>query len=128
MRKIIITVLASILITSTAAFAGSIQIGATVSSAFVDASGEEKTTTGTVTGGAVNTNKASVENNFVTIPSIYAEYSLDDASYASEGNGITIGVLRFLKNSTSSNRFRIIPKQYIITRTIKILFKYPKSK
>ena len=30
MKKIIITVLASILITSTAAFAGSIQIGATV--------------------------------------------------------------------------------------------------
>ena len=92
MRKIIITVLASILITSTAAFAGSIQIGATVSSAFVDASGEEKTTTGTVTGGAVNTNTASVENNFVTIPSVYAEYSFDDASYASEGNGITFGV------------------------------------
>lgn len=92
MKKIIITVLASILITSTAAFAGSVQIGATVNSAFVDASGEEKTTTGTVTGGAVNTNKASVENNFVTIPSVYAEYSFDDASYASEGNGITIGV------------------------------------
>ena len=92
MKKIIITVLASILITSTAAFAGSIQVGAKISSAFVDASGTETTTVGSVTGGAANSNSASVENNFVAIPSVYAEYSFDDASYASEGNAITIGV------------------------------------
>jgi hypothetical protein len=92
MKKIIITVLATIWLTSSAALAGSIQVGAKVSSAFIDASGNEKTTSGTVTGGAVNDNNAVADNEWVTIPSIYAEYSLDDASWASEGNGVTLGV------------------------------------
>lgn len=92
MKKIIITVLATVFLTGSAAFAGSIQIGAKVSSAFVDASGTEKTTAGTVTGGAINTNSTSVDNKMVTIPSIYGEYSFDDASWGAEGNGITFGI------------------------------------
>ena len=92
MKKIIITAIATILLTSSAAFAGSFQVGAKVSSAFVDASGTEKTTSGTVTGGAVNTNNAVAENKWVTIPSVYGEYSFDDASWAGEGNGITLGI------------------------------------
>jgi hypothetical protein len=90
MKKLIITVLTSIMLTSTAAFAGSFQIGAKVSQAFVEGSGTEKTTAGSVTGGAANTNTKSVDNN-ITMPSLFAEYSLDSSTWGSEGNEITFG-------------------------------------
>ncbi len=90
MKKLIITVLTSIMLTSTTALAGSFQIGTTISHAFIEATGTEKTTVGTVTGGAVNTNTTTVDND-VTLPSIYAEYSLDSSMFGQEGNEITLG-------------------------------------
>jgi len=92
MKKLIITVLTSIMLTSSAAMAGSYAIGAKLSNAFIDASGTETTTAGDVTGGAANTNSASVSNDMVLIPSIYAEYMLDSSVWGSEGNEITFGI------------------------------------
>ena len=89
MKKIIITILASIML-GTTAFAGSVQIGTKVSTTFIEAEGNEKTTAGSVTGGAKNTNTASADNN-VTLGSLYAEYSLGSDVWGSEGNEITFG-------------------------------------
>ncbi len=90
MKKLIITVLTSIMLTSTVAFAGSIQMGAKLSHAFLEATGTETTTAGTVTGGAANTNTTTVDND-VTLPSLYAEYSFDSGMWGQEGNELTIG-------------------------------------
>ena len=90
MKKLIITVLTSIMLTSTAAFAGSFQIGAKASQAFIEGSGTETTTVGTVTGGAANSNTKSVDNS-VTMPSMFVEYSFDSSVGGSEGNEITFG-------------------------------------
>ena len=90
MKKIIITVLASIML-STTAFAGSMQFGTKISQTFIEADGNEKTTTGSVAGGTANTNSKSVDNN-VMLGSIYAEYSLGSDVWGEEGNEITFGV------------------------------------
>ena len=90
MKKFIITVLASIFMLSTTAFAGSLQIGTKVSTTFIEAEGNEVTTTGTVTGGAKNTNTHSADNN-VTLGSVFAEYSLGSDIWGEEGNEITFG-------------------------------------
>lgn len=90
MKKLIITVLTSIMLTSTAAFAGSFQIGAKLSHAFIEATGTETTTAGTVAGGAANTNTTTVDND-VSLPSMYAEYSLDSSLWGEDGNEITLG-------------------------------------
>jgi len=74
----------------TTAFAGSVQIGTKVSTTFIEAEGNEKTTAGSVTGGSANTNTASTDNN-VTLGSVYAEYSLGSDLWGSEGNEITFG-------------------------------------
>ena len=63
MKKLIITVLTSIMLTSTAALAGSIQVGVKASQAFLEATGTETTTAGSVTGGAANTNTTTVDND-----------------------------------------------------------------
>jgi hypothetical protein len=89
MKKFIITVLASVLL-GTTAFAGSLQVGTKISQAFIEATGTEKTTAGTVTGGAVNTNSTSVDND-VVLGSLYAEYSLGSDMWGQEGNEITFG-------------------------------------
>ena len=90
MKKLIITVFTSILLTSTAAFAGSIQVGVKASQAFIEATGTETTTAGTVTGGAKNTNSTSVDNS-APIAGAFVEYSFDSSLYGQEGNEITIG-------------------------------------
>jgi len=90
MKKIIITVLASIML-STTAFAGSMQFGTKISQTFIEADGNEKTTAGSVTGGTADTNSTSVDND-VTLGSIYAEYSLGSDVWGEEGNEITFGV------------------------------------
>ena len=92
MKKLTITVLTSIMLMTTAAFAASFQIGAKGSQAFLEASGTETTTAGSVTGGAANTNTASVDNDFA-LPSVYAEFSLDSSIWGQEGNEITLGAL-----------------------------------
>ena len=90
MKKLIITVLTSIMLIGTSAYAGSVQIGTKVSHAFIEADGKEVTTAGTVTGGSANTNTASVDN-VATIAGVYAEYSLDSSMWGQEGNEITFG-------------------------------------
>ena len=89
MKKIIITAIATIML-GTSAFAGSVQFGTKLSQNFIEASGTETTTAGTVTGGAANTNSTSVDNA-VTIASIFGEYSLDSSVWGDEGNEITFG-------------------------------------
>ena len=88
MRKIILTAVASMLISS-AAYAGSFGVGITGAFVEINGSGTETTTAGSISGGAANTNTRSVDNR-VGIPSGYLEYSLDPVSYA--GTGITLGV------------------------------------
>ena len=90
MKNFIITVLASVMLCTTA-FAGSMQFGTKISQAFIEADGTEKTTAGTVTGGSINTNTASVDNSTM-LGSVYAEYSLGSDVWGEEGNEITFGV------------------------------------
>lgn len=90
MKKLIITVLTSIMLTSTAALAGSIQVGVKASQAFIEATGTETTTAGSVTGGAANTNSTTVDND-VPIAGGYVEYSLDSSVLGQEGNEVTFG-------------------------------------
>ena len=90
MKKLVIAILTTIMVTSSSAIAGSFAIGAKVSNTFIEASGTETTTAGTVTGGAANTNSVEVDNMAV-IPSLYVEYSLDSSLWGSEGNEITLG-------------------------------------
>ena len=91
MKKLTITVLTSIMLMSTAAFAGSVQVGAKMSQAFLEATGTETTTAGSVTGGAANTNTTTVDND-VILPSLFLEYSLDSSVWGSDGNEVTFGV------------------------------------
>ena len=90
MKKLIIAVLTSLVLTGTTAFAGSIQIGTKASMAFIEASGNEKTTAGTVTGGTADTHSATANNN-VGIASMFAEYSFDSSLWGQDGNEITLG-------------------------------------
>ena len=87
LKNILIGLVAIISLTS-GAYAGSFGIGVTGSYKTIDASGTE-TTEGTDTSDT-STRTASVDNNAFT-GSAYIEYSLDDASWAAAGNGITIG-------------------------------------
>ena len=86
-KNILIGLVATISLTSVA-YAGSFGLGVTGSYTKINGSGTE-TTEGTETGDS-STRTKSVDNN-ATLPSIYAEYSFDDASWGSAGNGITIG-------------------------------------
>ena len=89
-RNILIGLVATISLTSVA-YAGSFGLGVTGSYTKIDASGSETeaTVTGVSTSGE-NT-KSSVDND-AFLGSVFIEYSLDDASWGSVGNGITIGV------------------------------------
>ena len=83
--KKIITILATLMLTSFSinlANAGGFTVGATASYMTIDASGS-------ATEGD-ETTSANVDNN-VVIGSIFAEYSFDDVSWGSTGNGVTLG-------------------------------------
>lgn len=88
LRNILIGLVATISLTSVA-YAGGFGLGVTLSQVEIDASGSE--TIPAVTGAAAQTTNSSA-NNSAIIGSIFAEYSLNDASWASAGNGITIGI------------------------------------
>ena len=81
LKNILIGLLATISLTSVA-YAGSFGLGVTGSYTKIEASGS-------VTDGD-ETNSKSVDNNEF-LGSIYAEFSFNDASWASAGNGITFG-------------------------------------
>ncbi len=82
MKKIFITIVASILLSSSV-FAASFNIGATGAIATVEADGKE--TTGAGASGTANVNKKQVDNENVAIGSVFAEYESDYW-------GITLGV------------------------------------
>ena len=86
-RNILIGLVATISLTSVA-YAGSFGLGVTGSYTTIDASGSE--TTPAVTGAAAETTSTSVDND-AFLGSIFIEYSFNDASWASVGNGITVG-------------------------------------
>ena len=85
MKKIfnIIISMATAISLASAANAGNIGFGVTGSYAKIEASGSETSTGNAAVSG-------SFDNN-VLLGSIYAEYSLNDASWGSAGNGFTIG-------------------------------------
>ncbi len=90
MKKILI--LSAFLIFSSTAYAGNINVGFTGSYMKIDAGGDE-----TEAGTATKTNSDSEKHtgsgsNEVIIASVYAEYAMEDASWAGEGNGITFGL------------------------------------
>ena len=87
LKNILIGLVATISLTSVT-YAGSFGLGVTGSYTTIDASGSE--TTPAVTGAAAETNSTSVDNNAI-LGSIFIEYSFNDASWASAGNGFTIG-------------------------------------
>ena len=87
LKNILIGLLATISLTSVA-YAGSFGLGVTGSYTKIDASGTE--TTPAVTGAAAESNSTSVDENSF-LGSIFLEYSFNDASWASAGNGFTIG-------------------------------------
>ena len=87
-RNILIGLVATISLTSVA-YAGSFGLGVTGSYTTIDASGSETEATNTGTENSVF--KATVDND-VFLGSVFIEYSLDDASWGSAGNGITIGL------------------------------------
>jgi len=87
LKNILIGLVATISLTSVA-YAGSFGLGVTGSYTKINGSGTE-TTEGTDTSDSSIRTK-SVDNNAI-LPSIYAEYSFDDASWGAAGNGITFG-------------------------------------
>ena len=91
MKKIILTVFATLLISSSAV-AGGFTIGATGALMNIEADGSEKEV-GTATKALSDseTNTGSASNDAVPILSFFAEYSFDDTTYAGENNGFTIG-------------------------------------
>jgi len=87
LKNILIGLVATISLTSVA-YAGSFGLGVTGSYTNINGSGTESDAANTGTESSVRTK--SVDNN-ATLPSIYAEYSFDDASWGAAGNGITFG-------------------------------------
>ena len=87
LKNTLIGLVAAISLTSVA-YAGSFGLGVTGSYTKIDASGTE--TTPAVTGAAAESNSTSVDENSF-LGSIFLEYSFNDASWASAGNGFTIG-------------------------------------
>ena len=81
LKNILIGLVATISLTSVA-YAGSFGLGVTGSYTNIDASGTETAGNETTT--------TSVDNNWF-LGSVFIEYSLNDASWASAGNGFTIG-------------------------------------
>ena len=87
LKNIILGLVVTISFTSVA-YAGSFGLGVTGSYTNINGSGTESDAANTGTESSVRTK--SVDNN-ATLGSIYAEYSFDDASWGSTGNGITLG-------------------------------------
>ena len=70
------------------AYAGSFGLGVTGSYTKIDASGSE---TSKAAGSETETNQSISVDNDAFIGKLYVEYSFDDASWGSAGNGITFG-------------------------------------
>jgi len=90
MKKQILTVLAALMLTSTA-YAGSLGMGLQLSIASIDASGSEtEVGTGTKTLSDVENTKGSASHDGAIIAAIYAEYNTDFLERG-DGNSLTLG-------------------------------------
>ena len=87
MKKIFLTIALALFSFSTLN-AGGFSVGVKGSYIEIEASGTEADKDGTAD---TSTRTKSVEND-AFIAAIYAEYSMDDASWGAEGNGITLGL------------------------------------
>jgi len=87
LKKILIGLAATISLTSVA-YAGSFGLGVTGSYTKIDASGSE---TSKAAGTETESNQSISVDNDAFIGKLYVEYSFDDASWGSAGNGITFG-------------------------------------
>ena len=87
LKNILIGLVATISLTS-AAYAGSFGLGVTGSYTKIDASGSE---TSKAAGSETESNQTISVDNDAFIGKLYVEYSFDDASWGSVGNGITFG-------------------------------------
>jgi len=87
LKNILIGLVVTISLTSVA-YAGSFGLGVTGSYTKIDASGSE---TSKAAGSETESNQSTSVDNNAFLGKIYAEYSLDDASWGSAGNGITFG-------------------------------------
>ena len=87
LKNILIGLVATISLTSVA-YAGSFGLGVTGSYTKIDASGSE---TSKAAGSETESNQTISVDNDAFIGKLYVEYSFDDASWGSVGNGITFG-------------------------------------
>ena len=87
LKNILIGLVATISLTSVA-YAGSFGLGVTGSYTKIDASGSE---TSKAAGTETESNQSISVDNDAFIGKLYVEYSFDDASWGSVGNGITFG-------------------------------------
>ena len=87
LKNILIGLVATISLTSVA-YAGSFGLGVTGSYTKIDASGSE---TSKAAGTETESNQSISVDNDAFIGKLYVEYSFDDASWGSAGNGITFG-------------------------------------
>lgn len=90
MKKIILTLAASIML-ATSALAGGFGIGVKGSLMNIEGDVTETTTIGTVAGGTANTNSASVSNDGIISGEIFAEYTFDSLYNITLGVGVTPG-------------------------------------
>jgi len=87
LMNILISLVATISLTSVA-YAGSFGLGVTGSYTKIDASGSE---TSKAAGTETESNQSISVDNDAFLGKLYVEYSFDDASWGSVGNGITFG-------------------------------------
>jgi len=87
LKNILIGLAATISLTSVA-YAGSFGLGVTGSYTKIDASGSE---TSKAAGTETESNQSISVDNDAFLGKLYVEYSFDDASWGSVGNGITFG-------------------------------------
>ena len=110
MKKIFLTIALALFSFSTLN-AGGFSVGVKGSYIEIEASGTEADKDGTAD---TSTRTKSVEND-AFIAAIYAEYSMDDASWGAEGNGITIGLEHIPGSADVSDKFSRTDTELSIT-------------
>ena len=113
MKKIFLTIALALFSFSTLN-AGGFSVGVKGSYMEIEASGTEADKDGTAD---TSTRTKSVENE-AFIAAIYAEYSLDDASWGAEGNGITLGLEHIPGSADVSDKFSRTDTELSITDTV----------
>ena len=113
MKKIFLTIALALFSFSTLN-AGGFSVGVKGSYIEIEASGTETDKDGTAD---TSTRTKSVENDAI-IAAIYAEYSMDDASWGAEGNGITLGLEHIPGSADVSDKFSRTDTELSITGNV----------